>query len=301
MTKKLVSKKNWKSILLVVSLVLVFSMTGCQSKQAADGEIVAKINDHVITKDELYEYLVAENGDRVLDALISEKIITIEAEKQKISISEEEIQAEIDEIISNYGGEEVFNQAMQYYGYSLDDIKKNITTNTQIKRLLEPSISISEEEMQEYFEANKEEFEQKEQVKASHILVETEEEAKEIKEKLSTGEDFAELAKEYSTDEGSKVSGGDLGYFGRGQMVPSFEEAAFSLEIDAISEPVKSDFGYHIIKVEDKKEAKEANYEESKDKIKDMLLDSKIPQAYQEWYQEKLNEYEITNYLKENK
>lgn len=301
MTKKLTNKKNWKSILLIVSLVLIFSMTGCQNKQGSDGEIVAKINDHVITKDELYEYLVAENGAQVLDALISEKIVAIEAEKQKISISEEDINAEINEIIANYGGEEVFNQAMEYYGYTLDDVKKNITTNTQIRRLLEPSISISEEEMQEYFEANKGTFEQKEQVKASHILVETEEEAKEIKEKLSAGGDFAELAKEYSTDEGSKALGGDLGYFVRTDMVPSFADAAFTLQIGEISEPVKSEFGYHIIKVEDKKEAKEANYEESKDTIKDILLSEKMPEAYQTWYQEKLNEYEITNYLKEIK
>jgi len=82
-------------------------------------------------------------------------------------------------------------------------------------------------------------------------------------------------------------------------MVASFEEAAFSLEIGEVSEPVKSDFGYHIIKVEDKKEAKEANYEESKEKIKDIILEDKLPEAYQNWYQEKLNEYEVTNYLKE--
>jgi len=301
MTKKLTRKINWKSILLVVSLVLIFSLTGCQSKQATEGEIVAKIGDHVITKDELYEYLVAENGVQVLEAMISEKIVAIEAEKQKISVSDEDIDAEIKEIIANYGGEEVFNQAMEYYGYTLDDVKKNITTNTQIRKLLEPSITVTEEEMKDYFEENKESFGQKEQVKASHILVETEEEAKAIKEKLAAGEDFAELAKEYSTDEGSKLLGGDLGYFVRTEMVPSFADAAFSLQIGEISEPVKSEFGYHIIKVEDKKEGKEAKYEENKDMIRDILIDQRIPQAYQTWYQEKLNEYEITNYLKENK
>ncbi len=299
MAKKLTNKRTWKHILLGVSLILVFSMTGCQNKQAADSEIVAKINDHVITKDELYDLLVGQNGAQVLDALISEKIVAIEAEKQKINVSEKDVEAEINKIIENYGGEEVFNQAMEYYGYSIDDIKKNITTNTQIKKLLESSISISEEEMKNYFEENKEMFEQQEQVKASHILLETEEKANEVIEKLSAGGDFAELAKEYSTDEGSKGLGGDLGYFSRGEMVSDFEEAAFNLEIGKVSEPVESVHGFHIIKVEDKKEAKEANYEESKDMIKDILLDEKLPQAYQTWYQEKLNEYEITNYLKE--
>lgn len=292
MAKQLTNKRMWKYILLGISLVLVINMTGCSNE-----EIVAKINNEVITKDELYNLLVEQNGAQVLESLIAEKILEAETKKQNINVSEEDIQAEINKIIENYGGEEIFNQAMEYYGFTLEDIKKNITLNTKIERLLGPNISISEEEMQVYFEENKAVFSQREQVKASHILVETEEKANEVKEKLSAGEDFSELAKEYSTDEGSKVLGGDLGYFGRGEMVSDFEDVAFDLEIGVISEPVESIHGYHIIKVEDKKEAKEANFEESKDDIKDILLEEKLPEAYQNWYQEKLNEYEITNYL----
>lgn len=297
MERKLTNKRTWKFVLLSLSLVLVISITGCTSK--GNDEIVAKVNDQVITKEELYNSLVKENGLQVLETLITEKIIDVEAKKQNITVSEEEIEAEINELMESYGGEELFKQALEYYGYTMDDIKKNVTVNTKIKKLVEPSITITEEEMKEYFEKNKDSFDQEEQVKARHILVDTEEEAKEIKGKIDAGEDFAELAKEYSKDEGSKAAGGSLGYFGRGRMVASFEEAAFSLEIGEVSEPVKSDFGYHIIKVEDKKEAKEANYEESKEKIKDIILEDKLPEAYQNWYQEKLNEYEVTNYLKE--
>lgn len=292
MTKKLTSKRMWKLILLGISLVLVIGMTGCNNEA-----IVAKVNNEVITKDELYDLLVEQNGTQVLESLIAEKILNAEAKKQNINVSEEDVQAEINKVIDNYGGQEVFNQAMEYYGYSLDDIKKNITMNTQIRRLVGSNISITEEEMLGYFEENKDTFNQIEQVKARHILVETEEKANEVIEKLSAGGDFAELAKEYSTDEGSKELGGDLGYFGRGEMVSDFEEAAFNLEIGAISEPVETIHGYHIIKIEDKKEAKEANFEESKDNIKDILLEERLPEAYQTWYQEKLNEYEITNYL----
>lgn len=152
-----------------------------------------------------------------------------------------------------YGGEKAFNEIMNYQGYTLDDMKDSITMNMQIKRLLEPTISISEEEIVNFFEQNKAYLDQKEQVKARHILVETEEQAKEIKGKIASGENFEELAKEYSMDDLSKELGGDLGFFGRGEMVPSFEEAAFSLDIGEVSNPIKSNYGYHIIMVDDKK------------------------------------------------
>ena len=293
--KKFKKVSIYKYALLGILLVLAISVTGCKKEEV----VVAKVNNEVITKDDLYEILVKQNGEQLLNSLISEKIINIEAEKQKIEVSEEDIQKEIDKIAGNYGGEEAFNQAMQYYGYTLEDIKNDLAMNIKIKKLLEPSISISEEEMKNYFETNKETFNQEEEVKARHILVETEEKAKEVLEKLNAGGDFAELAKEYSLDEATKELGGELGFFGRGKMVAEFEESAFALKLNETSEPVKTNYGYHIIEVEEKKEAKEANYEESKDMIKEILLEEKIPTEFEKWYQEKLNENKVTNYLAE--
>ena len=298
MNKKFKKVSIYKYALLGMILVLAISMTACK-KENINEDVVAKINDEVITKDELYETLVEQNGEQVLNLLIAEKIINLEAKKQKVEVSEEDIQNNIDKIIKNYGGEEEFNQAIEQYGYTLEDLKKDIATNVKIKKLLEPNISISEEEMLNYFETNKETFNQKEEVRARHILVATEEEAKEVLEKLKAGGDFSELAKEYSLDESNKESGGELGFFGRGKMVAEFEETAFTLKLNEISEPVKTDYGYHIIEVEEKKEAKEANYEENKDAIKEILLEEKIPTEYEEWYQKKLTENKVTNYLTE--
>jgi peptidyl-prolyl cis-trans isomerase C len=117
-----------------------------------------------------------------------------------------------------------------------------------------------------------------EEVQARHILVETEDKAKEIADKLAKGGDFAALAKEFSKDPGSKDDGGMLGFFGRGQMVPQFEEAAFKLEKGQISAPVKSQFGFHVIKLEDRRQKKLPSFDE----VKDRILNSMIQRRAQE-------------------
>ncbi len=121
------------------------------------------------------------------------------------------------------------------------------------------------------YEKMKKELAGKEEVKASHILVEKEEIAKEVKSKLNKGAKFADLAKEYSSDEGSKANGGELGYFTKGQLVPEFENKAFSMAKGQISDPVKSQFGWHVIKVEDKRPMKVPTLEEAKPTIQGKL------------------------------
>jgi peptidyl-prolyl cis-trans isomerase C len=114
-----------------------------------------------------------------------------------------------------------------------------------------------------------------EEVQARHILVDSEEKAKELADKISKGGDFAALAKENSKDPGSKDDGGMLGFFGRGQMVPQFEEAAYRLKKGEISPPVKSQFGFHIIKLEERREKKLPTFEEVKDKILNSMIQKK--------------------------
>ena len=199
--------------------------------------------------------------------------------------------------IENFGGKEAFNSALEYYGLTEEVLKEDIEMNLYVSKLLESKVEITEDDMKNYFEENKDSFKQEEQVKARHILVEDEETAKEVRKKLDDGEDFEELAKKYSTDTGTKEKGGDLGFFSKGEMVNEFEEVAFALKVGEISQPVKTNYGYHIIKVEERTEAKEANYEESKDEIKEILLEEKLPTVYQSWIQEKMEEYKVQTFL----
>ena len=118
-----------------------------------------------------------------------------------------------------------------------------------------------------------------EEVQARHILVETEEKAKELKEKVKGGGDFAALAKENSKDPGSKDDGGNLGYFGRGQMVPQFEEVVFKLTKGDVSDPVKTQFGWHLIKIEDRRTKQPPAFEVVKDRIVQSMLLQKAQQS----------------------
>lgn len=278
---------------LILIAVLVLG-AGCGS---ANSEVVATVDGEKISKDELYDEMLKDNGQQALQSLIAQKVFELEAKKQNVVPSEEEIQKEMEKYYEYYGGQENFTQTIAMSGFTIDDVKKDLIMNIKIKKLLEPRISITEEEKKAYFDENKAAFAQEKQVKASHILVETEEKAKEIKEKLANGEDFSELAKENSTDTGSKEKGGDLGFFGTGVMAREFEEAAFTLDLGEISAPVKTEFGYHIIKVEEKKDAQEANYEESKADITDILFDQKAQTEYDPWLQELFEQYEIENSL----
>jgi peptidyl-prolyl cis-trans isomerase C len=117
-----------------------------------------------------------------------------------------------------------------------------------------------------------------EEVRARHILVESKEKARELFEKVAYGTDFAELAKQHSKDSGSKDQGGDLGYFSKGQMVPQFEEAAFKLQKGEVSQPFETQFGWHIIKVDDKRQGQAVPFEAVKDRIVGAIMHQKAQQ-----------------------
>lgn len=291
---------NKKSrVLALVAMVLILSVFAGACAKAEDDVVVAEVNDLKITKGEFYDYLVEQNGQEVLEALILEKMLELEIKANNVEISDEEIDEEYAKMAEAYGGIEGLKSTLEMYGYTEDSIRKNLKLNLSIEKLMEPMITITDEEVAEYFAENKDDFDVSEQVKASHILVATKEEADEVLGKLNSGESFEDLAKEYSMDTSNASNGGDLGFFGKGAMVKAFEDVAFRLGENEVSEPVETNFGFHIIKVFEKKAAQEATLEDSKEAITEVLKETKMTAAYQTWYTEVQGKYTVKNYLTE--
>jgi foldase protein PrsA len=288
-----IKKNKITTAALVVLLGLTLVLTLVFSKK----DTAARINGEEISKEELYSKLTDLYGKDTLDSLVTNKMIKMEAKKEKVKVTGNEIDEALTRLQGSYGGEEAFTSALEQNNVSMGKIREDIEFYLLAEKLIEPDISITDEEMKTYFEENKDSFDEREQVKASHILVEDEAIAKKVKEELDSGKDFAELAKEYSTDTSNAADGGDLGYFTKGEMAEEFEKAAFEMEVNTVSNPVKTDFGYHIIKVTDIKAAKDAIFDDHKDKIKELLFDEKIQTEYPNWLEEKKSEYEIKSYL----
>ncbi len=154
-----------------------------------------------------------------------------------------------------------------------EDIKrrlKNLETQLAIQAFIEEKSGslITEKSLKEAYEQYAAKAKSEEEVRARHILVDSEEKAKEIAEKIKKGEDFSKLAKAESTDKGSGAKGGDLDYFTKDKMVSEFSNAAFALKKGEVSAPVKSDFGWHVIKLEDRRPVKVESFEEMQEKLK---------------------------------
>ncbi|UTR10416.1 peptidylprolyl isomerase [Evansella sp. LMS18] len=265
-------KKYGLTGILIASAILA---TGCtdeeQSSEAAsasevDSEIVVETTAGTITKEELYEELLSRHGKEVLQDLITRQVLN-----DKYEIGEEQIDQEVDLYKNQYGDD--FEQWLEHLNFENEEAFREAVLLALLQdEAKADGVEISEEEMEEMYTRLITE------VNASHILVEEEELALEIKEKLDNGEDFSELAKEYSIDSSNAEDGGELGFFTSGMMVEPFEIAAFSLEEGEISDPVETEFGYHLIKVLEKQEMDDVNqsFDEMKGDIRRMLVDEKL-------------------------
>jgi len=191
--------------------------------------------------------------------------------------------------------QEAKNMGLEEDNDVLEQIKKmteQILVQALIEREILDKIDVNDEEVSEYYEQNKDNFTEKEQVHLYNILLETEEEAQDILEQLKAGGDFSEIAKEKSTGP-SAAQGGDLEYIAKGTIIPEIEEVVFALELEELSEVVKTDFGFHILKITEKKPETVKTLEEVKEEIIQTLLPTKQKEAFENLLEELKGKVEI--------
>ncbi len=233
--------KKW--FFTLVALSALFIITACGS---SDTIIETKAGN--ITKDDLYEEMKKYYGDRVIEQLVEKKLL-----EDKYKVSKDEIEEELENIKEEFNSDEEFELALTQQGYdNVDQLKEDIRFYLLRQKAATDGIEVTDKKLEEFYNENKDKFIE---VEARHILVKDEKKAKEIKEKLDNGAKFEDLVKEYSTDTATAANGGKVGKVtADSPMYPEFIEATLKLKEGEISEPVKSESGYHIIKADKRTE-----------------------------------------------
>lgn len=230
-----------------------------------------------------------------LTGLITHGLVEAEGKRRGVSVTDEEIDAEFrrqyQAMLDAHGiTEEYLSQYFAARGRSLEEFKAEGRANVAeqllyraVQEAVVGPIELSQDELRQYFAAHKADYSTEEQVEASHILVKTEEEAQAILAELAAGADFAELARTRSADPGSAPHGGQLGWFGRGAMVPEFEEAAFALQVGETSGIVQTQYGFHIIRVTNRREASEPEFEAVAERVRRDATDRISREKFDAW------------------
>lgn len=290
---------------IVVAVVLTLAVAGTggymignragQKSATLESQVVATVNNDKITKLDLYNRMVTESGAQTADSLIQEKLVDQAASKANITVTQQEIDDSINKIKQQVGGEDQFQSALAQANMTMDQLKKNQEFRLKITKILSKDIPTDDATLKKFFDDNTSQFD-KRQVHARHILVATEDEAKAIKAQLDAGGDFAAIAKAKSTDTSNKDQGGDLGFFGSGQMDPAFEKAAFSMKKGEISAPVQTTYGWHIIQVVDTT-GTAPTFDAVKADVKSAYIDSQVQEKAPQWLTEQKDAAKISNSL----
>lgn len=250
---------------MAVLVITVFALTtSCSGKDAKDKEkekILAEINGTQITLKEFEQRLqqvpgMAHSGmdvegqKKLLDNLVMRALLLQEAEKRGVDKDEDVMD-------------------------KLKDLQERVVLDRFLEKEIEGKAAVTSEDVKAYYEKHPEEMKQGEEVHAAHILVKDQKEAEAALKKLKKGANFSTLASEISVDPGSKSRGGDLGFFPKGRMVPAFEEVAFRLKPGELSDLVQTQFGYHIIKVLEKRGGEQLSLEAAQPQIQQKLMQEK--------------------------
>lgn len=238
--------------------------------------------------------LAVVGGQEITEAELNAFLRNAPREQQEYASNPQYRQQFLEQLIGMYAfakmGEDEKLDETEDYKKIMENARRDVLAQLAMAKTMQ-GITVSDDEAKSYYDANKQQFAKGDTVNAKHILTDSEEKCSAILEAIVSGEkQFEEAAKEHSTCP-SGAKGGDLGEFGKGQMVKEFEDAAFNAEPGHVVGPVKTQFGYHLIKVEKKNEAKTASYEEVAENIKASLMQQKQSQTYATKVQELKEKY----------
>lgn len=264
-------------------------------------DVVAVVNGDEITQKEFIESAVSGGGAHLLDQLILEKIIQQKAEQENVTISDKELDHKFNEFKEQIPSEDMFENYLEQQGLSEDVFLEQMKTDLLLEKLFEPNIKVSDEEVRQYFDENKEQFNEPEKVKAKQIVVESEEEARKAYKRLKDGEDFSKVAQDVSIDQQTRDNGGDLGSVPKGRLAvidPELEEKVFALKKGEFIEPFETQTGFYIVQVDEKIAAKKATFnDEIAKEIREELKQRKLYEKMPEWIEDLRREADVENRL----
>jgi peptidyl-prolyl cis-trans isomerase C len=289
---------------ILTLLICLFGLAaGCSSEPVVEVlPALIVINDQEITKaDFLIEFEQSLQKDQQLSGiereelqrsflvqLIDRELIHGEARRLNIALTEADVEAALQSYRQDYPGSS-FEEMLAERGLTLEAWREELKESLIMEKLLEQAVysmvSVSDEEVAVYFKANRDQFDRPEQVRARQIVVADEAEGQEVLGMLRQERSFAEVAAEYSLSPDAE-QGGDLGFFGRGEMPPEFDAIVFDLPVKRLSDLVKSEYGYHIFLVEEKRKAKRLNKKEASEEIRAILEGRKKEEVYLAWLQD---------------
>ncbi|MFT8362862.1 MAG: peptidylprolyl isomerase [Sporolactobacillus sp.] len=252
-----------KLIIILAAVVGLSSLAGCGN--SSDNAAVVETKSGNITKQAFYDALKKQSGETVLQHLVYEKLLS-----KSYPVSSKAVNAKYDQVRKTFSSEAQFEQALASNSLTKSSFRQQIKDSLMMTKAQQAGVKVTDKALHDYYNQNKIQLTE---LKASHILVKSKKTADMIEKKLKSGADFASLAKKYSIDTGSQAKGGELGWFKQSTMVAAFSNAAMKLKVGQISAPVyaSSDGGYHIIKLEGKRD----DYNSLKSSVKEAYLASK--------------------------
>jgi len=269
-------------------------------KDITEADVDAKINTYMERMASqippgMSEQYKKQMRPQVVESMVMEQLLDEQIKKANINITDSDVDNKITEIVATQPGMtmESFKEMIASRGQSFDEVKGQIKKTMSYEKLI-GNVEVNDAEAKAFYDENKEDFNKPEQVKASHILVKVDPaatpeqkaaakaKAEGLLKQAKAGGDFAALAKENSDDPGSKIKGGDLGFFDRGTMVKEFADAAFALKVGDISGVIETQYGYHIIKATDRKQGGQMKFEDAKADIVKSLQDRKKSELFKQ-------------------